>query len=217
MLVESSSRRFLRNPGKVIYPASLGLPISPYNFSLLLDRLHMWSGWGTSPRRRGLPVSLNSIPVSLKSTPVSLKSTPVSLNSTPVSLNSTPVSLKGTPVSLNSTPVRLKRLFWWKYWRIEICEEVKQRKPKVRAWTPERAELYFSSNISRNIRLLVTLWERFWSRPFGHVHRDSHGKPTVPGLHMKARFFWLLVGGVPHHPGCPTVMWTCPKWVFCSP
>ena len=32
------------DPGKVRYPASVGLPISPYNLSLLLDRVHKWSG-----------------------------------------------------------------------------------------------------------------------------------------------------------------------------
>ena len=29
------------DPGKVKYPASVGLPISPYNLSLFLDRVHM--------------------------------------------------------------------------------------------------------------------------------------------------------------------------------
>ena len=35
------------DPRKVRYPASVGLPISPYNLSLFLGRVH--KKWGTSP------------------------------------------------------------------------------------------------------------------------------------------------------------------------
>ena len=40
------------DPRKVRYPTSVGLPISPYNLSLFLDRVHMRS---RVPQRGGLP------------------------------------------------------------------------------------------------------------------------------------------------------------------
>lgn len=40
------------DPGKERYPASVGLPIPPYDLSLFLDRVHMYGG---VPHRGGLP------------------------------------------------------------------------------------------------------------------------------------------------------------------